>query len=165
MYFELNISDLLSDEAKLDEITKAQIEYLLSSNNLNYEQKLQLIQIGYTKFLSNSDIFFKESMKLTEFVKFEDIALLKAILVKIQSQIKKAEVVKNQIKFFIREFNVIEQLLPLIDGPFEKLISTYHPNTVHLASKYDDLMTDLENIGFVNAPRSKYVKTYSRKKV
>ena len=164
-YFEFNISALLSDEDKLDEITKAQIEHLLSSNNLNYEQKLQLIQIGYTKFLDSSNLFYQESVKLIEFVKFEDIALLKAILVKIQSQIKKAEVVKNQIKFFTREFNVIEQLLPLIDAPFEKLISTYHPNTVPLASKYDDLMTDLENIGFVNAPRSKYVKTYSRKKV
>lgn len=165
MYFELNISALLSDEAKLDEITKAQIEYLLSSNNLNYEQKLQLIQIGYTKFLSNSDIFFKESMKLTEFVKFEDIALLKTILLKIQSESRKADIVQNQIKFFRDEFDVIEQLLPLIDGPFEKLINTYHPNTVHLAIKYDDLMTDLENVGFVNTPRSKYFKTYSRKKV
>lgn len=165
MYFEFNISALLSDEAKLDEITKAQIEHLLSSNNLNYEQKLQLIQISYTKFLSNSDIFFKESMKLTEFVKFEDIALLKTILLKIQSESKKADIVQNQIKFFRDEFDVIEQLLPLIDEPFEKLINTYHPNTVHLAIKYDDLMTDLENVGFVNTPRSKYFKTYSRKKV
>lgn len=165
MYFEFNISVLLGDDEKLNEINKTQIEHLLLSNNLNYEQKLQLIQIAYTKFLDSSDIFYNESLKLIKFIKFDDLALLKVILLKTKTENERAKIVQSQIKFFRNEFDIVEQLLPLIDAPFEKLISTYHPNTVHLANKYDDLMTDLENIGFVNAPRSKYVKTYSRKKV
>lgn len=167
VYFEFNISAVLNNN-HIGTLTQSQVEYLVSSDNLNHSQKLQLIESNYSKFLESSEKIFKEAVILTKFIEFKNIELLKILLIRTSLEVERSKIVENQIGYLENRFDIIEQLLSLINKSFERLVNTSHPNKEHIENKYDDLMDSLVNMGFLHSPKSpkgKNYKSYSRKKI